>query len=73
MAHSRQRRHLCASTSEDGTARLWAGPGLASVAATLAPAPGWALCGVDFCGDDANLLALACANQRAYVYDLRNT
>ncbi|KAK9826373.1 hypothetical protein WJX81_004551 [Elliptochloris bilobata] len=40
VAHSLQRRHLVASTSDDGTARLWAGPGLAACAGVLHPARG---------------------------------
>lgn len=73
MAHSLQRRHLVASTSDDGTARLWAGPGLAACAGVLRPAGGAPVCGAAFCAADGNLFAVAAADCRAYVYDLRRS
>lgn len=73
MAQSLQRRHLVASASDDGTARLWAGPGLGACAGVICPAGGAPVCGAAFCAADGNLLALAAADCNAYVYDLRNT
>ncbi len=73
VAHSVQRRHLVASTSDDGTVRLWAGQGLRASAGVLRPAGGAPVCGAAFCSGDGNLLALAAADCRAYVYDLRAT
>ena len=73
MAHSLQRRYLVVSTSDDGTARLWAGPGLAACAGVLRPAGGAPVCGAAFCATDGNLFAVAAADCRAYVYDLRKT
>lgn len=75
VAHSRVHPGLFATAAEDGVCRLWGGPtacGRRGPLATLRPATGTAVCGVDFCGSDGNLLALASANGRAYVYDLRN-
>lgn len=73
VAHSHARRHLTATASDDGTAAVWGGAGLAQRAVpALAPAPGWPVCSVDFCRDDDNALVLASSDGRAYVYDLRN-
>lgn len=38
----------------------------------MVPSAGVAACGVEFCSDDANLLAVASADCSAYIYDLRN-
>lgn len=72
MSHSLQVPHLCASASEDGTVRLWGGPGMRSCAATLRPsASGAPACGVRLSPFDGNLAAVACADHSAYIYDLR--
>lgn len=71
VAQSSLRPHLCASASDDGTARLWAGRGLAEAAGTIVLPRGGAICGVSFCSDDEHALALAGADCCAYIYDLR--
>ena len=75
MSHSRLRPHLCASASEDGTARLWAGPALgggAPPAAVLAPPTrGAPLTCAHFSPHDEHALAVAASDHRLYVYDLR--
>ena len=74
MAHSRLRPNLCASGSDDGTARLWAGRGLAEAAAVVRPPAGGApVCSVALSPHDEHALALACADHAAYLYDLRST
>jgi WD40 repeat protein len=73
VAHSKLRRNLCASASDDGTAALWSGVGLSGRAAPpLNPARGCPVTCVDFSAEDGNALLVACANGAAYVYDLRN-
>jgi WD40 repeat protein len=73
VAHSKLRRNLCASASDDGTAALWSGMGLSGRAAPpLNPARGCPVTCVDFSAEDENALLVACANGAAYVYDLRN-
>ena len=73
VAHSKLRRNLCASASDDGTAALWSGVGLSGRAAPpLTPARGRPVTCVDFSAEDENALLVACANGAAYVYDLRN-
>ena len=73
VAHSKLRRNLCASASDDGTAALWSGMGLSGRAVPpLNPARGCPVTCVDFSAEDENALLVACANGAAYVYDLRN-
>lgn len=69
VSHSHLRPHLAASGSEDGTVALWSGPGLATAAARLRP--GAAVTGVQLSPYDENAVAMACADGRAHVYDLR--
>ena len=71
MSHSLLRPHLCASASDDGTVRLWAGSGLAEAAAVLAPASGAPTCGVQLSPFDEHALAVASSDHNVYVYDLR--
>ncbi len=71
VAHSSLRQHLVASTSDDRTARLWAGPGLATAAAVVELPGGAIVCGADFSPIDLNLLALAASDRCAYIFDLR--
>ncbi len=64
---------MTASGADDGVVRLWHDRALRGGHSTaLVPAGGAAVCGVEFCGQDANLLAVACADTCSYVYDLRN-
>lgn len=51
--------------------RLWAGRGLADAAGVITQPNGSAVCGVSFCSEDDNAIALASADCHAYVYDLR--
>lgn len=73
VAHSRAMRHLVASASDDCTVKLWTGRGLAARAATLTAPSRAPVCGVDFApvAGGAPLLAMACSDHCAYVYDLR--
>ncbi len=71
VAQSNLRPHLCASASDDGTARLWAGRGLAEAAGTIVLPRGGPICGVTFCPDDEHALALSGSDCCAYIYDLR--
>ncbi|BDA50225.1 probable WD repeat-containing protein RUP1 [Coccomyxa sp. Obi] len=71
VAQSSLRPHFCASASDDGTVRLWAGRGLAEAAGTIVLQRGGPICGVSFCPDDEHALALAGADCCAYIYDLR--
>ncbi|EIE23238.1 WD40 repeat-like protein, partial [Coccomyxa subellipsoidea C-169] len=73
VAHSTLRPHLCASASDDGSARIWAGRGLAEASGVITLPRRAAICGVSFCADDEHALALAGADCCAYVFDLRNT
>ena len=71
VAHSQHKPHLCASSSDDGTAHLWAGRGLSERAGQIS-VPGQApISGVSFCAEDENALALAASDACAYVYDIR--
>ena len=70
MAHSQLRPHLCASTSDDGTARLLAGRGLAQPAGLLRlPAGGAHLRRRLLPPEDEHALALAGADACAYLFD----
>ena len=71
MTHSQLRPHFVASASDNGTVRLWAGRGLADCAASLTPAQGSPVCGAAFSTLNEHLLAAACADTNAYVFDLR--
>ncbi|GAB4814310.1 hypothetical protein N2152v2_001356 [Parachlorella kessleri] len=71
VSHSLLRPHFCASASDDGTVRLWAGPGLAEAAAVLAPPSGAPTCGVQLSPFDEHALAVASSDHAVYVYDLR--
>lgn len=62
---------MTASAGDDGVVRLWHERNLSGGSSALTPSPGVAACGVDFCMQDANLLAVASADCNAYVYDLR--
>ncbi len=86
VAHSALQPGLCASVSEDGTAKLWAGAALEQCVAVLRPgSPGAsspssspssaaaALCGVDFSPVQPHLLAVAGADGSVLVYDLRGS
>ena len=66
------RPNLTASGADNGVVRLWHDRTLRGGSTVLHPAGGAAVCGVDFCREDENLLAVACANSCAYVFDLRN-
>ena len=73
VAHSALQPNMTASGADDGVVRLWHDRALRGGHSTaLLPAGGAAVCGVEFCGQDANLLAVACANTCSYVFDLRN-
>uniref|UniRef100_A0A383V7J3 Uncharacterized protein n=1 Tax=Tetradesmus obliquus TaxID=3088 RepID=A0A383V7J3_TETOB len=71
VAHSRLRPHLAATASDDCTAKLWAGSAVDSPVATISLPGSPAVCCADFSQHDANLLALAAADARVYLYDLR--
>ena len=72
VAHSPLQPNLTASGADSGVVRLWHDRTLRGGSTTLVPAGGAAVCGVEFCSEDANLLAVACADTCSYVYDLRN-
>jgi E3 ubiquitin-protein ligase RFWD2 len=71
VAHSRLRPHLAATASDDCTAKLWAGSAFDSPVATITLPGSPAVCCADFSQHDANVLALAAADARVYLYDLR--
>jgi E3 ubiquitin-protein ligase RFWD2 len=71
VCHSKLRPHLAATASDDCTAKIWAGRGLAAAVATIRLPGTPAVCGVDFCGWDENLLSLAAADHCVHLYDLR--
>jgi hypothetical protein len=71
VAHSQLRPHLACSTSDDGTARLLAGRGLAQGAGLLRLPAGGPICGAAFCPEDEHALALAGADACGYLFDLR--
>lgn len=71
LSHSKLRRHFAATASDDCTARLWSGTGLNTHVATISPPGKPAVCGVDFSSSNEFLLALAAADAKVYVYDLR--
>lgn len=71
VAHSSRVPHLAASAGDDGAARLWAGRGLATCAATLRPSAKASVCSVDFSTTHDHLVALASSDRSAYVYDMR--
>jgi E3 ubiquitin-protein ligase RFWD2 len=84
VSHSQSKPHLVASASEDGSVIFWAGNFLAEVVGKLTPNPNLAKSGgncnhctavtaVQFSPFDEYGLAVACADSRAYVYDLRRT
>ena len=72
MSHSSLVPHTVASASADGTCKVWAGPQLAQRAHSLCPAGKAAVCAASFSSLDPHLLALACADCRGYIYDLRS-
>uniref|UniRef100_A0A7R9UZV1 Anaphase-promoting complex subunit 4 WD40 domain-containing protein n=1 Tax=Chlamydomonas euryale TaxID=1486919 RepID=A0A7R9UZV1_9CHLO len=69
------------SASDDGTARLWAGKGLATEVAVLRPppAPGTPagartpLLSAEFSPEEEHLVAVASADRCAYLFDMRRT
>jgi hypothetical protein len=71
VCHSKLRRHLAVTASDDCSAKLWAGSGLACHAGTIVPPGRPAVCGADFCSSSDTLLCLAAADARVYLYDLR--
>ncbi|PNH00667.1 Protein SPA1-RELATED 2, partial [Tetrabaena socialis] len=71
VAHSTHTPHLTASAADDRCARLWAGRGLTQRVAVLRPNPGASVCCVDLSPSHAHLLAAACSDGAAYVYDMR--
>ncbi|KAF6255742.1 WD40-repeat-containing domain protein [Scenedesmus sp. NREL 46B-D3] len=71
VAHSRLRPHLAATASDDCSAKLWAGSAFDSPVTTITLPGAPAVCCADFSQHDANLLALAAADARVYLYDLR--
>ena len=72
VAHSPLQPNWTASGADRGVVRLWHDRTLRGGSTTLVPAGGAAVCGVEFCSEDANLLAVACADTCSYIYDLRN-
>ena len=72
VAHSVLQPNLTASAADDGVVRLWSQRNLCGPSTALVPARGAAVCGVEFCAQDSNLLAVAGCDSSAYVYDLRN-
>ena len=72
VAHSTLRPHTLACANDNGMLRLWVGRGLAECAVEVSPGKGPAVCGVAFSSLDEHLLAAACADSNAYVYDLRH-
>jgi E3 ubiquitin-protein ligase RFWD2 len=87
VSHSQSKPHLVASASEDGSVIFWAGKFLGEVVGQLTPNPNpkpnpaksgfgpgaCAVTAVQFSPFDEYGLAVACADSRAYVYDLRRT
>eukprot|EP00879_Flechtneria_rotunda_P014933 GHRR01015603.1.p1 GENE.GHRR01015603.1~~GHRR01015603.1.p1 ORF type:complete len:611 (+),score=225.96 GHRR01015603.1:1751-3583(+) len=72
VCHSSLRQHFAATASDDCTAKLWAGHGLSVLTATISLPGKPAVCGVDFSQHHEFLLALAAADARVYIYDLRS-
>lgn len=72
VAHSQHRPHLCASSSDDGTAHLWAGRGLSERVGQIRLPSSAPIAGVSFCAENEHALALAASDCSAYVYDIRN-
>lgn len=71
VSHSHLRPHLAASGSEDGTVAFWTGQGLQQIAARVRPSGKAAITGVQLSPFNENAVAVACADARAYLYDLR--
>lgn len=71
VSHSPLRRHLAASASEDGTARLWGSRGLATPAGALSAPGGAPVSGVQLSPHDEHAAVLASADSCAYLFDLR--
>ncbi|GIL60557.1 hypothetical protein Vafri_15102 [Volvox africanus] len=71
VAHSCLTPHLVASAADDRCARLWAGRGLSQCVGSLQPNPRASVCCVDFSPVSEHLLALACSDRTAYLYDMR--
>lgn len=71
ICHSHLRPDIAATASDDSTAKLWAGRGFSTAVATITLPGKPAVCGVDFSQTDGNLLALAAADARVYLFDLR--
>ncbi|GIL91488.1 hypothetical protein Vretimale_18776 [Volvox reticuliferus] len=72
VAHSCLTPHLAASAADDRCARLWAGRGLSQCVGSLQPNSRASVCCVDFSPVCDHLLALACADRTAYLYDMRS-
>jgi E3 ubiquitin-protein ligase RFWD2 len=71
VCHSKLRHHFAVTASDDCTARLWSGSGLNTHVATVT-APGKpAICCADFSSSNEYLLALAAADAKVYLYDMR--
>ncbi len=73
VTHSPHTPHLAASAADDRAARLWAGPGLSSCVGVVRPNPAASVTCVDFSPDAScpHLLAMACSDRAAYLYDVR--
>ncbi|GFR48157.1 hypothetical protein Agub_g9992 [Astrephomene gubernaculifera] len=71
VVHSRRTPHLVASAADDRCVRLWSGRDLAQCVVTLQPNPRASVCCVDLSSDQDHLLAAACSDSTAYVYDMR--
>lgn len=71
ICHSKLRRHFAVTASDDCTARLWSGSGLNTHVATITAPSKPAICGADFSDSNEYLLALAAADAKVYLYDMR--
>lgn len=71
VCHSRLRANLAATASDDSTAKLWAGRTFSTAVATITLPGKPAVCGVDFSQTEGHLLALAAADAKVYLFDLR--
>lgn len=72
VSHSLLRPHVVASGADDGRIVLWGGSGLHEVTARVTPpSNGASVTGVHLSPHNENLLAAACADSCAYLYDLR--
>ncbi|KAK9797014.1 hypothetical protein WJX73_005769 [Symbiochloris irregularis] len=71
VVHSHLRRHLVACSSDNGTIQLWGGRGLQQSAGCVAPSRRAAVCCTAFSSLNEHLMAAACADTNAYIFDLR--